>query len=108
MVYINKQSGTISIPRHTHDFHGKYKMKLSSNMSDEVWLVDSGSNISTNLLYYKFELGDLDALNVGEYAYQLTDLAESLILEEGLLTFGEYKREVVENNSTRNKIQYNG
>ena len=112
MVYINDTSGTITIPRHTFNIHGNYTLILTSNMANDVVLVDNQSNISTNTLYYKFALDNLTGLNVGEYNYTLNgvdDEDEECILETGLLTFGNYTREVPVNNTfEKQKIQYNG
>lgn len=110
MVYINDTSGTINIPKHVDVFSASgYTLVLSSNLSDEVVIVDSGEDISTNTLYYKFALDDtIGYLNVGEYTYNLYD-DSNLIIETGLLTFGEFKREIIVNNTfNKEKIQYNG
>lgn len=108
MVYINSTSGTITIPKHS-DTSGTYTMVLTSQMSTTVTLVQDGSDISTNSLYYKFALGTLDFLNVGEYTYTLKESDSDDILETGLLTYGEYNREVIVNNNTQKQIiQFNG
>ena len=107
MVYINENSGTISIPRHTFYSDGEYTLILTSNISNEVILVEDGNNISTNTLYYKFALGNLDTLNVGEYTYKLFD--SDGMIETGLLMFGNFNRVVTVNNTfNKEKIQYNG
>lgn len=107
MVYINDTSGTITIPKHIES-SGKYTLVLTSNLSNDVTIVEDGSDISTNPLYYKFALDNLEYLNVGEYTYTLYD-ADDYILETGLLTYGEFKREVIVNNTTViEKKQYNG
>ena len=108
MVYINENSGSITIPRHTFTDSGNgYDLILTSNLSNEVVLVNKGNNISTNSLYYKFALNSLTALNVGEYTYKL--VSDDVVLEIGLLTFGNYQRTVIVNNTfNTNKIQYNG
>ena len=99
MVYINDASGTITIPKHT-DTTGTYTMILTSNLSDDVVLVENGGDISTNSLYYKFALNNLSGLNVGEYTYRLLDGSEM---------FGTFKRQVIVNNTfNKEKIQYNG
>ena len=105
MVYINETSGTVTIPKHT-DTDGKYTLVLSSNLSNTVTIVENGSNISTNPLYYKFAIYNLNLLNVGEYTYTLHNSTE--VVETGLLTFGNFERTVIVNNTTREKIQYNG
>ena len=108
MVYINSTSGTISIPKHTKTT-GQYRLIVTSNMSDEVVLVPSNDDISTNPFYYKFALSNLDELNVGEYTYKLYNGELLTLCETGLLTYGEYNREDVVNNTFNNeKIQYNG
>lgn len=107
MVYINENSGTISIPRHTFNSSGNYTLLVSSNLSDDVILVENSGNISTNDLYYKFALSNLEFLNVGEYTYKL--YFDSKIIETGLLMFGNFNREVIVNNTfNREKKQYNG
>lgn len=106
MVYINELSGTISIPKHTVESASKYTLILTSNLSNEVTLVDEGSNISTNSLYYKFTL-NVPNLNVGEYTYTL--YGNDKVIEQGLLVYGDYNRQVIVNNTTtKNKVQYNG
>lgn len=107
MVYINNQSGTITIPKHKEEFSNDYTMVLTSNMSNDVTIVKDGINISTNNLYYKFALGNNDNLNVGEYTYTL--YGDSVILEQGLLMYGNFDKSVVVNNTfNKQKIQYNG
>ena len=107
MIYINETSGTISIPRHNPIGDGSYTLSLSSHLSNDVVLVENSGNISTNSLYYKFTLGDLSNLNVGEYTYKLWNGSE--IIETGLLVFGNFDRTVIVNNTfNKQKIQYNG
>ena len=108
MVYINDLSGTITIPKQT-ETTGTYTLVLTSNLSDDVVLVENAGNISTNGLYYKFTLGSLSKLNVGEYTYSLYDNTLESVVEVGLLTFGTFKRQVIVNNTfNKEKIQYNG
>jgi len=108
MIYINENSGTINIPRHTFITDGDYTLVVSSNVSTDVILVENGSNISTNTLYYKFPIDNLELLNVGEYTYTLYD-GSNHILEQGLLMFGNFNRTVIVNNTfNKEKIQYNG
>lgn len=107
MVYINDSSGTITLPKHISAV-GDFTLILSSNMANDVTIVDGGKNISTNSLYYKFTLDNLNLLNVGEYTYVLRDESDNLI-EEGLLMFGKLDREPIVNNTfKKTKIQYNG
>ena len=109
MVYINETSGSITIPRHTFTSGNGYDLVLTSNLSNEVVLVEKGNNISTNSLYYKFGVDSqkISLLNEGEYTYKL--YSDDVVLEFGLLTFGNYQREVLVNNTFNlNKIQYNG
>lgn len=106
MVYINEISGTITIPKHTQS-SGTYTLVLTSNMSNPVTIVEDGSNISTNSLYYTFALNS-PKLNVGEYTYTLYD-DNNNVLETGLLVYGNFERRVIVNNTTtKEKVQYNG
>lgn len=107
MVYINENSGTINIPRHTFNTTDSYTLLLSSNLSNDVILVENGGNISTNNLYYKFALDNLESLNIGEYTYKLYN--DSNLVETGLLMFGSFNKQVIVNNTfNKQKIQYNG
>lgn len=107
MVYINENSGTINIPRHTFNSFDSYTLLVSSNLSDDVILVEDGGDISTNDLYYKFAISNLEHLNVGEYTYKLC--ANSEVIETGLLMFGNFDRTAIVNNTfNKEKIQYNG
>lgn len=110
MVYINDNSGTISVPRHTFNRNfDNYVLKIYSNLSNDILLVED-NNISTNPLYYKFVLQPDLNISTGEYSYRLygnnSDL--EILLEQGLLTYGEYNRLVTVNNYNSNKIQYEG
>lgn len=107
MIYINELSGTINIPKHTSNDYSSFTLKINSNISDEVILVDNGENISTNTLYYKLALNNLNDVNVGEYTYKL--ISDDVVLEKGLLVFGNYQRCITVNNTFNNrKKQYNG
>lgn len=106
MIYINENSGTISIPRHTMECVGEYTVVLNSNMSNRIVLVQGAENISTNSLYYKFALDNLSEIAVGEYTYKV--YCHNTMVETGLLTFGNYSREVIVNNTFNvEKKQYN-
>lgn len=109
MIYISQFSGSVSVPRHSNAVATGYTLELSSNLVGDITIVEDGENVSTNPLYYKFELfGDLNRIPTGEYKYTLYD-DYAKVLETGLLTFGEYRREVVVNNTfNKQKVQYNG
>jgi hypothetical protein len=108
MVYINENSGTVTIPKHIFTQDSTFTLLLTSNLSNDVVLVKDSGNISTNTNYYKFALGSLDNLNVGEYTYKLFN-EDSEVIETGLLMFGNLDRTVIVNNTfNKEKIQYNG
>lgn len=105
MIYINETSGSINIPRHTFS-EGIYKLILTSNVSNEIVLVENGENISTNDLYYKFAI-NIEGLNPGEYTYKL--YSDEVVVEIGLITFGNYNiSKVVYESFNPFKVQYNG
>lgn len=111
MIYINKNSSSIIIPRHTFENGTQYYLIASSNLSNDVVLVNKGNNVSTNSLYYEFALSNLSKLSAAEYEYTLYTTTNNVknILERGLLTFGQYNREVTVNNTFNPvKKQYNG
>ena len=88
MIYINSNSGSINIPRHTFNYSQWYSLTLFSHLSEEVNLVVEGENISTNELYYKFAINDTANLNLetGEYTYKLKN-SDDVVIENGLLTY---------------------
>lgn len=106
MVYIDKHSEIITIPRHTQTDYSTYSLVLSSSMSTTFTLVDEMGNISTNPFFYSFPL-DSKEIAEGEYSYKL--ISEDVILESGLVTYGSYTRSgLVMNNTSNQKLQYNG
>lgn len=106
MTYLDEIDTELTIPRHTFGESTGYILELSSNMSDSI--VFNVNNVSSNSLYYTFNLNDTERLNVGEYNYTLKD-SNLRVLETGLITFGNYERTVTANDTTNyNKIQYNG
>lgn len=105
MIYLDIDSEAITIPRHTFNADIELTLHMSSNLSDEI--VMNVTNTSTNSLYYSFPLADTERFNVGEYTYKLKN-DRAVVLESGLITFGDYNRETRSNNTTINKIQYNG
>lgn len=108
MIYINETSGTISIPRHNKIHSLGLTLVVTSNLSNDITLVEDGGDISTNPLYYKLAISNLGSLNVGEYTYKLYgDYSE--VLETGLLQYGSFERAIIENTfSDKEKKQYNG
>lgn len=109
MIYINDTSGTISIPRHNKIHSLRFTLVVTSNLSNDIKLVEHGGDISTNPLYYKLSLGSLDSLNVGEYTYKLYGDFSEEVLETGLLQYGSFERAIIENTfSDKEKKQYNG
>lgn len=105
MIYLNENSGCISIPRHTFS-DGYYTLVLTSNLTNEIILVDDKENISTNDSYYKFEI-TTDELTPGEYTYELYN--NEVVIELGLITFGSYEKSRVEYDTFNPfKVQYNG
>lgn len=105
MIYINENSGSINIPRHTFT-DGYYTLILTSNLTNRIVLVDDKENISTNDLYYKFEIST-EELTPGEYTYELYN--NEVVIEIGLITFGSYEKSNVEYEAFNPfKVQYNG
>lgn len=108
MIYISELSGHIDIPRHGNTSSTGFTVELSSNLTGDITIVEDGENVSASPLFYRLALGDLSSLETGEYKYTLYgDYAQ--VLETGLLTFGDYRRTPVVNNTfNKQKIQYNG
>lgn len=107
MVYIDKSSTTITIPRHTKAEDNTYSLVLSSSMSTTYTLVAEMGDTSINPFFYTFPLDNWNIAD-GEYSYKLLN-SEDVILETGLITVGSYDRTgVIVNNTSNQKVQYNG
>ena len=107
MIYIENES-QITIPRHTFTSYASYILTLASNMSNPTIIVNGLGNISTNTYYYQFLVTIPNTLPAGEYKYTLTN-SDGLVLENGLVTYGNYNRVgLASNNTSTQKIQYNG
>lgn len=104
MVYIDKNSKDIIIPRHTSIDGTTYTITISSNLSNE-FVLSNNVDYSLSQLFYKFRLTEPLNLNVGEYEYIVR--SNDTILEKGLLVYGDYNsRNSVIKDTKRNKIQY--
>ena len=107
MIYINDFSGTITIPKTYSDEHSEtYNVVVTSKLGNEIYFVPDGANISTNPLYYKFGVSPAK-LEYGEYTYKLIGYP-NVILEEGILVHSALKSGVINYNTEKEKIQYNG
>lgn len=107
MVYIDKTSTLITIPKHTKEESYTYSLVLSSSMATTYTLVDKMGNTSINPFFYSFPLGNWNIAD-GEYQYKLLN-SEDVVLECGLITIGSYDRNgVVMKNTSNEKVQYNG
>lgn len=107
MIYINELSSVISIPKHSVTYSDRFTVVLSSHLTNEFIIVNDEENISTNFLYYKFPITQLE-IPVGEYTYKVIS-PSSEVVETGLLVYGNYQRgDVVSNTFSKQIIQYEG
>lgn len=103
MVYINKDSNRILLPKHFKINDEVYTLKISNGITSI--LIDNLSNLSTDRNCYEF-IWEKE-LQVGEYTYEITS---DNIYECGLLVYGEYHKQEVRTvySKSNNNLQFNG
>lgn len=103
MIYINSDSKSIQIPKHIY-YEGNelMTMKLENNLTHQITEYHSLTNISMSNRMYEFET--TFNLVVGEYTYSL--LIDNEVVEQGLLVFGDYKKETKAYEAKSNIVQY--
>lgn len=102
MIYINKDSDKILLPKHFSINDEVYTLKISNGITSTV--IDNLTNTSLVKDYYEFTWNT--ELQVGEYTYEIIS---DNIYECGLLVYGEYrKKEVRTVYTSHNNLQFNG
>lgn len=104
MVYINENSEYIVIPRHTKGTEKRaMSVFVTSPLSNRTEIVDGCNNTSDSPFYWKFTIDQYPPF-VGEYTYEI--LANSEVIERGLLTYGDYKGDEIKSiNHSKDNIQ---
>lgn len=111
MVYINKETEEVKIPRHYKKDFDAYSIILKSPLNNETILSACNPNLSTNNFFYKFTIDSLEGLNVGEYTYEVYGVKDeaNTLVETGLMVYGDYVPKDVKSVSyERETIQYTG
>ena len=107
MVYIDKNSKYITIPRHTKEYgesNRGFMVYLSAPSYPCTTLVAGINNTNESDFYWKFNINGTKPLNIGEYTYEVEDIRTKEIIEKGLLVYGDYTKEEVKsiNNNKKN------
>lgn len=101
MIWINDESETIQIPRHTGIAGDSYSLTLLNETTRQSFEFPNLSNISTDALLYEFEFVVDENMDEGQYSYMLyahtviddQGTEVSSMIESGLLIYGDYERE---------------
>lgn len=105
MIYIDFNTKSIEIPKHLF-IEGanseQFTLKLENNLTHQITEYHSLTNISMSNRMYEFET--TFNLVVGEYTYSL--LIDNEVVEQGLLVFGDYKKETKAYEAKSNIVQY--
>jgi len=103
MVYLNKSSNIITLPKY-YRVNGDYTLTLVNNLGKQVYTFDNLTNISDLDYYYKFEISVSD-MPTGEY--NMTLMCGEFKVLDGMVTVGDYKRSNTEYEHKNNTfIQY--
>ena len=105
MIYIDFNTKSIEIPKHLF-IEGanseQFTLKLENNLTHQITEYRSLTNVSKSNRMYEFET-DFN-LVIGEYTYSL--IIDDGVVEQGLLVFGDYKKETKAYTAKSNTIQY--
>jgi hypothetical protein len=102
MVYLNKTSGSITLPKY-YNVGGEYTLTLTNNLGKQVYTFDNLTDISELDYYYTFEISVSD-MPTGEYNLSLKCGDFEVLV--GMVTIGDYKRSNKEYEHKNTFIQY--
>ena len=107
MVYIDSETNTITIPRHSENESTTFSLELTNNIGGGVTTY-SGLTPSEETTAYMYVIPfHLEDVPTGEYTYKLIGNGGD-VAEFGLLNYGNYVAPTTEYNNTTERIQYNG
>lgn len=100
MIFIEKETESIWIPRHSNHEGVDMKLTLIHNLTGTEYEFGSLTNIGATTNYWVFTNLDFTHLQSGEYNYNLSDL------ETGLLCVNSGTTESIDYNNKKTTIQY--
>lgn len=100
MIFIEKETASIWIPRHSNHEGVDMKLTLVHNLTGTEYEFNSLTNIGVTTNYWVFTNLDFTNLQSGEYNYNLSDL------ETGLLCVNSDTTESIDYNIKKTTIQY--
>lgn len=108
MIYIEKNSISIQIPRHSNrNSENKYIIELYNHANNRAYYSGIVSDVGGLDLIYQFENLDFSGLINGEYEYRLLD-AIGNVLENGIVQVGDYKNTNKQYEYKKEGYVYNG
>ena len=99
MIWIDKSSLYIEIPRHSAALGTRYKIKFINVLTKQEYVLEVGESESDSALLYRFRIDNLTLGDEGEYEYYLSMLEDvegeqvAMLIESGLMAYGNYVRE---------------
>lgn len=103
MIYINKDTNILQIPRHNRNVQSIYNLILVNNYSKDNNLYQNLEDVSQNKYFYEFNI-DCSQLIDGEYTYKLLN-NDDTEYEHGLLVCGELNNiNITYNKNNDNKV----
>lgn len=117
MIWINNNSDSIQIPKHTETNGETYNLKLINDTTKKEYVFDHLYDRSDSALLYEFEFTPPALMDEGQYSYYLNGVISTEsgdvenLTESGLLIFGNYQRQTDVSEftpETNTIIQFNG
>lgn len=111
MIYIQKGTKSIQIPKHSNSISIEFDLAIFNKMKFKTEYFERLKNTSELDLLYEFNGLDFNRLDDGEYVYFLyglpiTEDDSITTLETGLLQIGEYKNTNKQYESKQEGVQY--
>lgn len=105
MIYIQKDTKIIQIPKHVDTYNTEFTLVLYNPIDNKSYSFSGLRSVGTDLIY-EFEDLNFSDLTNGEYEYSLSDVEQTL--ENGLVQIGDYKKINKQYETTTTGKQYNG
>lgn len=107
MVYLTNNSDKVAFPCTTTNDGTNYVVKISNTTTKKEYTYTL-LNYSNSNSYYYFNVASIlaDTIDAGQYKYTIEK--ESVILDCGLMQFGDYTRTATQYENEINFNQYNG
>lgn len=104
MIYIKSDTNSVQIPRHSNTNLTECRLEVINNLTQQSYDIDI-NDVLEYTFTYQLEIDPIELMD-GEYTYKLFN--DEVLVEKGLLVYGDYKREIQSYQKENKKIQYKG